>query len=109
MQNHRNVFGHADLALDTDTLDNVGSAFDVTNHHMIGLQVVAETGAHATHVIRIQESLDGTTWFDSPTPTEITGVGAIFNFESNAHSVRAKVTTAEGAASTVDLRWLAKS
>jgi len=72
----------------------------VEDNTKIAFHVVAASGAHTTHVITLQCSLDNSNWFD--TSSTITGVGLLENIDTTCHFARLKVTTNEGGASTVD-------
>lgn len=78
----------------TGKVDTVGVA-------SVTLQVVAVSGAHSTHVVKLQGSVDGTTFID--TASTVTGAGAVTLSGPVYPYHRAKVTTAEGAASVVDV------
>lgn len=79
---------------------------DLGDAKYIGMYVIADTGTHATHVITLQVSPDDTNWYN--TTHTVTGVGFTHEDMCIGHSVRAKVTTLEGAPSTVDVMIFAK-
>jgi len=75
------------------------------NAKYIGLFVKGSTGAHATHVVTCQ-IFDGVNWWDSA--HSVTGEGFLDNELCVCEQVRAKVTTSEGATSTVDITIIIK-
>jgi len=89
-------------ALDTNVLNAVTASLDVTAQQFVSWCVVDATGAHDNHVITMQLSLDNVTFFDSP--SKLLGADRI-SIENNMSVgyIRWKVTTAEGATSTVDI------
>ncbi len=64
------------------------------------LSVEDVSGTHATHIVTLQMSADGTTWHNST--LTVTGLGFVEG-TINARFVRATVTTLEGGAGVVDL------
>lgn len=90
-----------DEVLDTNDTAETTAALNVRGG-ALGLMVLAASGTHATHHIRIQVSDDGTNWHThySSTLGGITGTGAVPHIPCAFPLARAKVTTAEGAAST---------
>ena len=86
--------------IDTDNNGAVTSSLYINGNKTVGVYVTAVTGSHATHVLTVQVSADDSNWFDSS--STVTGIGFV-EFDTIAQHVRAKVTTAEGSASTVDL------
>ena len=91
---------YTDSALDANA-SSVTTALKTNSARYVSLFVLADTGAHTTHVITIQISGDGVNWED--TSNTVTGVGSKINVLCVAGFVRAKVTTPEGGASTVDV------
>jgi hypothetical protein len=80
---------------------------DLDQATTIGMSVRAASGTHATHVVTLQLSMDeGVTYED--TNHTITGIGNIHNVTCLTDFVRAKVTTLEGAASTVNISIVGK-
>jgi len=78
------------------------SSMDIRNASFLRFQVAAKTGTHTTHVIALEVSMDGTIW--NTTEVNVTGTGMSNTSSRNvARYVRFKVSTVEGAASTVDL------
>ncbi|MBL4820131.1 MAG: hypothetical protein JKY98_03935 [Gammaproteobacteria bacterium] len=94
-----------DTGLDSDA-SSVSTALVMEGAKLAAFFVVANTGTHATHVITMQVSPDGTNWFD--TSHTITGVGNLHNIGCAAEQIRCKVTTLEGATSTVDITIIIK-
>ncbi len=79
---------------------------DVSEGHDLVAEIRAASGTHATHVTTIQCSLDNSSWTD--TAYTKTGTGVIDAMEIHSKWVRAKITTNEGGASTVDIQIQAK-
>lgn len=87
--------------------NTVSQALDISRARDISFQVIANSGTHATHVVKLEVSMDKTNWFT--TSLSITGTGiTTTSFFSLTKFARLKVTTVEGAASTVDLTMQAK-
>ena len=87
--------------------NTVTQSIDMSSAKDISFQVIANTGTHATHVVKLQVSMDDSNWFT--TSLSVTGTGITSSsFFNIARFARLKVTTVEGAASTVDLTMQAK-
>ena len=90
----------SDSALDANDTATVTTSFATGGRAQVELVVSDSSGAHTTHEITVQSSPDDATWTD----TDIveaqlgTSVGTVI-----ARYIRAKVTTAEGGASAVDV------
>ena len=91
---------YTDSALDANA-SSATTPLKTNGARYVSLFVLDDTGAHTTHVMTIQISGDGVNWED--TADTITGVGSKTNILCIAAFVRAKVTTLEGGASTVDV------
>ena len=91
---------HTDAALDANAL-TAGTTMPTHDATYVSIDVKADTGAHANHIVTLQVSFNGTDWFD--TSNTITGVGRKTNVLCIAPYVRAKVTTVESGSSTIDL------
>lgn len=88
--------------LDTNVLNATTSSIETFDATYVAVFVVDKAGAHTTHVITLQVSPDNVNWFDTSltvtgSPGKINGTLCIANY------VRGKVTTVEGAVSTVDI------
>lgn len=91
------------LALDTDDDTQATAALRINGSRNAVMILEADTGAHTTHVVDLQFSADGLTWHDHATMT-LTGLGTLFvEGTVNGKFVRAKVSTAEGGASTINV------
>lgn len=90
----------SDLAIDANA-STITSAIEIGDTSMIGVYVQSASGTHGTHVLTIQLSPDGNNWFDS-THT-ITGLGNLHEITCVALNARCKITTVEGATSTIDV------
>jgi t-SNARE complex subunit (syntaxin) len=97
------VLSTASIDANDDT--EVTAALDVTTARRVGIQVVDESGAHTTHVIEIQGSVDATNYY--AIGTEVTGEG-IAQADCAVSSIRAKVKTEEGGASVVTVILFSK-
>jgi len=83
--------------LDTNT-NATSSIIEMVGRKYIGVYVCGITGTHATHIITLQISPNGTDWFD--TADTITGEGYVKQDLIISDQARVKVTTTEGATST---------
>ena len=94
------------LSIDANA-STVTQALDMAKAKDVSFQVIANSGAHANHVLTLQVSMDETNWFT--TSLKVTGTGVTTSsFFNIARFARLKVTTLEGAASTVDVTIQAK-
>lgn len=80
----------------------VSQALNVEDVKTISFQVVAVSGAHTTHVFKLQESANKTTWVDVASGS-LTGIGIKANLSVSTRWVRLAEATAEGQASVVDV------
>lgn len=94
-------------ALDTNVQDAVTGKLDTRRTSLVILHIKGTTGAHTTHVVQLQCSVDGATWFDMAGET-VTGEGIKMASNVAAQFLRAKVTTPEGATSTSEVTLQAK-
>lgn len=92
-------------AVNTNVLDTVTQSLYINGNRGIGLHIYADSGTHASHVVTVQVSANDTDWTD--TTLSIMGVGSVEG-ETTAQYIRAKVTTAEGANSTVNIYLTSK-
>ncbi len=90
-----------EASLDANSTSSVTGKVDTVGVASVTLQVVSVSGTHGTHVIKLQGSVDGVTFVD--TSSTVTGPGAVTLSGPVYPYHRAKVTTAEGAASVVDV------
>lgn len=90
-----------DAALDVNSTSSVGGKVYTGGATSVALQVVGVSGTHATHVVKLQGSVDGVTFVD--TATTLTGAGTAVLTTPQYPYHRAKVTTAEGTAATADV------
>ncbi len=93
------------FTVDTDVVDGVTNSLDINGDSHVGVYVNSISGAHANHIVIIQCSVDKTNWFDSS--ITVTGLGSAEGTTVCQH-IRAKVTTAEGAASSSNVTLSAK-
>jgi hypothetical protein len=94
------VYTQADTAIDANATSTTTS-LSIIGNYKLGVIVVGATGTHATHVVTLQTSLDDSVWVD--TATTVTGEGRSTLDDVVGLFARAKVTTNEGAVSTVDI------
>jgi len=80
---------------------------DIGIASLVGFQIRGATGAHTTHVVTLQSSVDNINWEDA-TGATVTGEGFKGEVTISSQFVRASVTTPEGGASTIDLIIQAK-
>lgn len=95
------------LALNADSDASATPALELELAKEVFVTVEAASGTHATHVLKIQMSADGTNWHTHGSAT-VTGVGFMTG-TVGARWVRVKVTTEEGGASTVNVRINARA
>ena len=95
----------ADAGLNANDTATVGTALELLGARRVGLQVDGATGTHATHVVTIQVSADGTTYHNSS--ATVTGEGVV-ELDTAFPYAKAKVTTAEGGTSTININLNAK-
>ena len=101
----RNFVESIDTAMDADA-NSVTTSLDIMGCAVIFAEVTADTGAHTTHVVAIQCSADGVVWNDSS--TTIAQLGFVNNIAIISRFVRARVSTKEGEASTINITIQAK-
>jgi len=95
--------------LDTNVLNAVTSSMELNEAHFVGIQVIGLTGAHTTHVVKMEVSNDNTNWATAPAgAVGVTGAG-VSDISSSFRYGRLKVTTAEGGASTCTVILHAKN
>lgn len=94
-----------DTGLNANT-SSVTTSLDILGCTVIFIEVVANTGAHSNHIVTVQCSADNSVWHDSV--TTIAQLGIANNKAIISRYVRAKVTTPEGGASTIDITIQAK-
>lgn len=87
--------------LDADDTATITNEQSMGSGTLVGLYVKTATGVSSTYRITLQISPDGTNWFD--TTHTITGQGQLHDITCLASSVRAKVSTAAGSATTIDV------
>lgn len=97
---------HPETAVNANSTASVTTALKMKSASLAAFYVLAASGAHSNHIITLQVSPDGTNWQD--TTHTVTGVGNLHDIGCAAHSIRCKVTTAEGGASTVDITVIVK-
>lgn len=93
--------------VDANNTDSVTVGIDTDNFKRFALHIVGKTGAHVNHIIELQSSANNSHWFaarnEDGTTIRVTGEGHKLHFTSSSRYLRAKVKTAEGEASTVDI------
>lgn len=90
-----------ETGVDANSTSSVTGAMVIGDTGHVGLFVTDTSGTHGTHVVTLQISPDGVKWFD--TTHTLTGVGNLHDQVCTASEVRAKVTTAEGASSVIEI------
>jgi len=96
------ILEESGLALDANEI-GVTPTIDIDGRTIVSFGIYSDAGAHATHVVTLQCSLDGTNWHNV-TDASITGIGIVGSVTVGTRYVRLKVSTAEGASSTID--WI---
>jgi len=87
-----------DETVNTNTLNAVTASMEINEARLFAVQAIGLTGTHATHTVGFEISNNDTDWVTGPALT-LTGEG-IATANTPARYIRAKVTLAEGAAST---------
>lgn len=95
-----------ETGLDANSTSTVTDSLDIKENKKVALSVNGDTGTHNTHIVSLQCSVDDTVW--TTMSDSITGESVKNNVEVITRYVRAKVTTAEGGVSTVDICIQAK-
>jgi hypothetical protein len=80
----------------------VSKALNVESSRYVSFQVVSVSGTHTTHVFKLQESADKTTWVDVSSGS-LTGAGIKANLQVSTKYVRLAEATAQGGASVVNV------
>lgn len=91
--------------IDADANTNSNS-LDIAQARNICIDIAAGSGAHTTHVVTLQTSIDDSVWTTSS--TTIAQIAFSDNIAVTARYVRLRVTTKEGGASTIDITIQAK-
>lgn len=94
--------------LDSNNIDTVTNSLDIRGNQYISFDIKAsgDSQSNSNHIITLQCSLDGSTWYN--TNTTITGTGLVSNIQMTCQYVRLKITTIEGSDSTIDININAK-
>jgi len=95
------------LAADANDTATVTTSIDLELCREVFFTVEADTGTSTTHVVTLQMSADNSNWHDHASAA-VTGLG-FASGTVGARWCRLKVTTAQGAASTVNLRVNARA
>ena len=96
-------------ALDANDTNSATVGLDIKNNVYIAWSVLEKTGSHSTHILTFQRSTDNVNWDDtSSTLTAGTTYQIKPGISATVRYIRAKCTTAEGSASTVDIIIQAK-
>ena len=91
---------YTDTGIDSNAL-TAGTTMPTHDATYVTIDVKGISGAHSNHIVTLQISFNNTDWTD--TANTITGEGSKTNVLCIAPYVRAKVTTVESAASTIDV------
>lgn len=93
-----------DTGVDANAASNT-STLILKGATKIGVYVEARTGTNAAHILTLQVSPDDSAWFDtSATMAQL--VAGVFT-EVSARFARVRVSTLEGAVSTIDITLIA--
>ena len=97
---------HIEIGLNTNSVGDVSETVEIKENSQVAMQVIANSGAHTTHIVDLQCSADGaagdTTWHNV-TNGSVNQTNIADGLLVIARYVRARVSTAENAASTVDV------
>jgi len=85
----------------TGVLNTVSSAFDVSRHKYICVQVVQASGTITGAVVTVDKSNDGTNWVLSS--STVSAANLTDNIQVTSTYVRLNVTTASAVASTANV------
>jgi len=78
------------------------TGLEIKENAFFSMQIIANTGTHTTHIIQLQCSTNDSNWHDV-SGGGVTGTGIVDNLQVSTKFIRARVSTVEGAASTVDI------
>jgi len=97
---------HIEIGLDANSLGAVSASLEIKENTITSMQIIANTGGNTTHQIDLQCSTNNVNWHD--VGSGVIGIGIEDGLTVGARYIRARVSTAEGAASTVDVYLQAK-
>ena len=84
-----------DKSVDANDNTYVSPPLNVALNERVSLQIVDVSGAHTTHVFKLQESADKSSWVDV-TSGSVTGEGLVTNLNVTTKWVRVAEPTAGG-------------
>ncbi len=96
---------HIEVGLDANSVGDVSTSLEIKENTIVTMQVIANTGGNTTHIIDLQCSANNSNWHNVASVNQI---GITDGNTIGARYIRARVSTAEGAASTVDVYLQAK-
>ncbi len=97
---------HIETGLDANSVGAVSASLEIKENTVTSMQVIANTGGNTTHQIDLQCSTNNVNWHN--VGSGVIGVGIEDALTVGARYIRARVSTAEGGASTVDVYLQAK-
>ena len=92
--------------IDTDDVASATDTLNIEESLTIGFFTTAVSGTHASHILTLEVSPDGTDWYASSLTK--TGVGYANGYTTAAKFCRVRCSTAEGASSQVNVIIQAK-
>ena len=98
---------HIELGFDANNSGAVSSSLDIKEDSLVTMQVIANTGTNTTYIIDLQCSTNNSNWHNVAGGS-INQTGIVDGLTVGARYIRARVSTAEGGASTVDVYLQAK-
>ena len=98
---------HIEIGLDANSVGAVSTSLEIKENDTTSMQVIANTGGNTTHIIDLQCSSDNANWHNVVSGS-VVGTGIATGLIVGARYIRARVSTAEGGASTVDVYLQAK-
>jgi len=97
---------HIEIGLDANSIGAVSSSLEIKENTITSMQVIANSGAHTNHQIDLQCSTNNLNWHD--VGSGVITIGIEDGLTVGARYIRARVSTAENAESTVDVYLQAK-
>ena len=98
---------HIEIGLNSNSAVAVSSSLEIKENTEVTMQVINNSGTHDTHIIDLQCSTNNSNWHNVPSGS-VNQSGITISVTVSARYIRARVSTVEGEASTVDVYLQAK-
>jgi len=98
---------HIETGLDANSVGDVSTSLEIKENSVVTMQVIASSGGNTTHIIDLQCSANNSNWHNV-TSGSVNQIGIVDGLTVGARYIRARVSTAEGSASIVDVYLQAK-